>query len=241
MRVLIKRGGCPPGGWEAGKRVSLDDGEVHHLRVRRARDRETVEVLDGAGLKASGQLIQDGRQWLVELGPVERQEAPPELIIAVGAGDRERFSWLVEKAVELGVTRIVPLETAHIIGVATRLKQSHLPRLRRSVLDVLKQCGSAWAPTIAEPIALEDFLERPPEGAGWLADSSGAPLPAEVDSSPLTIVIGPEGGFTESERMEILEAGYSPVGLGPHTLRFETAALAAAAVASQARLRRSHA
>jgi 16S rRNA (uracil1498-N3)-methyltransferase len=241
MRVLIKRGGCPPGGWEAGKRVSLDDGEVHHLRVRRARDRERVEVLDGAGLKASGQLIQDGRQWLVELGPVERQEAPPELIIAVGAGDRERFSWLVEKAVELGVTRIVPLETAHTIGVATRLKQSHLPRLRRSVLDVLKQCGSAWAPTIEEPVSLNQFLQGPGRAPGWLAEQSGALVPIELDSTPLTIVVGPEGGFTETERMDILQAGYSPVTLGAHTLRFETAALAAAAVASQARLRRSHA
>jgi 16S rRNA (uracil1498-N3)-methyltransferase len=236
MRVLIQRGSG-----EAGKRVSLDDGEVHHLRVRRARDHGWVEVLDGAGLKATGQLIQDGRQWLVELGPVELQEPPPELILAVGAGDRERFSWLVEKAAELGVTRIVPLETAHTIGVATRLKLSHLPRLRRSVLDVLKQCGSAWAPTIAEPITLDDFLQRPPGGGGWLAESSGAPVPAELDSSPLTIVIGPEGGFTESERTNIIEAGYSPVTFGAQTLRFETAALAAAAVASQARLRRSHA
>jgi 16S rRNA (uracil1498-N3)-methyltransferase len=236
MRVLIKRGSG-----EAGKRVSLDDGEAHHLRVRRARDHERVEVLDGAGLKASGELIQDGRQWLVELGPVERQDPPPDLILAVGAGDRERFSWLVEKTVELGVTRIVPLETAHTIGVSTRLKPSHLPRLRQSVLDVLKQCGSAWAPTIEEPASLNQFLQRPFKAPGWLADHLGDTVPSELDSTPLTIVVGPEGGFTESERMDILEAGYSPVTLGPHTLRFETAALAAAALASQARLRRSHA
>lgn len=236
MRVLVQRGSG-----EAGQRVSLDDAEVHHLRVRRARHQEKVEVLDGAGLKASGQLIQDGRQWLVELGPVERQDPPPELILAVGAGDRERFSWLVEKAVELGVTRIVPLETAHTIGVATRLKPSHLPRLRRLVLDVLKQCGLAWAPTIEEPVSLDQFLQRPFKAPGWLADHSGDAVPIELDSTPLAIIVGPEGGFTESERIDILEAGYSPVTLGPHTLRFETAALAAAALASQARLRRSHA
>jgi 16S rRNA (uracil1498-N3)-methyltransferase len=236
MRVLIKRGSG-----EAGRRVSLDDSEVHHLRVRRARDHERVEVLDGAGLKAIGHLIHDGRQWLVEIGSVERQEPPPELILAVAAGDRERFSWLVEKAVELGVTRIVPLETAHTVGVATRLKLNHLPRLRQSMLDVLKQSGSAWAPSIEEPVSLDQFLQRPLTAPGWLADQAGAPVPSELDSSPLTIVVGPEGGFTEGERMEILRAGYSPVALAAHTLRFETAAVAAAAVASQARLRRSHA
>ena len=236
MRVLIKRGSG-----EAGRRVSLDDSEVHHLRVRRARDHERVEVLDGAGLKAIGHLIHDGRQWLVEIGSVERQEPPPELILAVAAGDRERFSWLVEKAVELGVTRIVPLETAHTVGVATRLKLNHLPRLRQSMLDVLKQSGSAWAPSIEEPVSLDQFLQRPLTAPGWLADQAGAPVPSELDSIPLTIVVGPEGGFTEGERMEILRAGYSPVTLAAHTLRFETAAVAAAAVASQARLRRSHA
>ena len=236
MRVLVQAGSGA-----AGQRVRLDDAEVHHLRVRRARDHERVEVLDGAGLKASGHLIQDGRQWLVEIGPVERQEPPPELILAVAAGDRERFSWLVEKAVELGMTRMVPLETAHTVGVATRLKPNHLPRLRQSVLDVLKQCGSAWAPTIEEPVSVDEFLQRPLKESGWLADQSGTTAPLELNSTPLTIVVGPEGGFTESERMNILEAGYSPVTLGAHTLRFETAALAAAAVASQARLRRSHA
>jgi 16S rRNA (uracil1498-N3)-methyltransferase len=236
MRVLIKRGSG-----EAGRRVILEDGEMHHLRVRRAQDHERVEILDGAGLKASGYLIHEGRQWLVEIGPVERQEPPPELILAVAAGDRERFSWLVEKAVELGVTRILPLETAHTVGVATRLKLNHLPRLRQSVLDVLKQCGSAWAPTIEEPVSLDQFLQRPVKASGWLAEQSGATVPSELDSTPLTIVVGPEGGFTESERTGILEAGYSPVTLGSHILRFETAALAAAAVASQARLRRSHA
>jgi 16S rRNA (uracil1498-N3)-methyltransferase len=236
MRVLVTRGG-----WAAGQRVSLDEAEVRHLRVRRAKAREMVEVLDGAGLKATGQLLQDGRQWLVEIESVNRQEPPPELILAVGAGDRERFSWLVEKAAELGVTHIVPLETVHTIGVATRLKQSHLPRLRRAVLDVLKQCGSSWATTVEDFVSLNQFLHRPLAAAGWLADQAGAAAPTELDSNPLAIVVGPEGGFTELERSEILQAGYSPVALGTLTLRFETAALAAAALASQARLRRPHA
>ena len=236
MRVLVQGSG-----WSAGQRVSLDEDEVRHLRVRRAKAQEMVEVLDGAGLKATGQLLQDGRQWLVEIESVDRQEPPPELILAVGAGDRDRFSWLVEKAAELGATRIVPLETAHTMGVATRLKQSHLPRLRRSVLDVLKQCGSSWAPTVEDCVPLNQFLDRPLAASGWLADPSGAAAPAELDSNPLAIVVGPEGGFTELERSGILQAGYSSVALGTLTLRFETAALAAAALASQARLRRSHA
>jgi 16S rRNA (uracil1498-N3)-methyltransferase len=146
MRVLIRREGCPPGGWVAGQRVSLDPEEMHHLRVRRARNGDAVEILDGGGLKGAARLVQAGKQWVVELQSVDNDERPAELTLAVAAGDRERFAWLVEKAAEFGVTRIVPLETARTVGVATRLKETHLPKLRRSALEATKQSGARRLP-----------------------------------------------------------------------------------------------
>jgi 16S rRNA (uracil1498-N3)-methyltransferase len=232
MRVLIKRGSGA-----AGQRVSLDEDEVHHLRVRRPRDQETVEILDGAGLRGTGRLLQDGKQWMVEIQSAEREERPAELTLAVAAGDRERFSWMVEKAVELGVTDIIPLETARTAGVATRLKDAHVPRLRRSILEAIKQCGATWAPLIEDPLPLEEFIGRSRSGTRWLGDPAGEPAPPLVDQHPLTVVIGPEGGLTDDERQTLLAAGYRPVALGRHTLRFETAALAAAAAVAQARMR----
>jgi 16S rRNA (uracil1498-N3)-methyltransferase len=232
MRVLIRRGSE-----EAGKRVSLDVEEEDHLRVRRAKDREVVELLDGAGLRGTGRLIQDGKQWAVEIQSLDREERPAELTLAVAAGDRERFAWMVEKAAELGVTRIVPLETAHTAGVATRLKEAHLGKLRRVASEAIKQCGSAWAPAVEELVSLEDYARRPLDGAGWLADIAGAASPVRLDQTPVSAVIGPEGGLTDAERQALLSAGYLPVALGRHTLRFETAALAAAAAVAQARMR----
>jgi 16S rRNA (uracil1498-N3)-methyltransferase len=232
MRVLVERGSGA-----AGKRVPLDDAEVHHLRVRRARPQESVEALDGAGLVGKGRLVQEGREWLVEIESAEWRDPPTGLILAVGAGDRDRFAWLVEKSAELGVTSIVPLETAHTASVATRLKATHLAKARQTALESLKQCGAAWAPTVEELVPLDQFLRRTRSGPGWLADVSGALPPAALDATPLSIVVGPEGGFSESERMEIVDAGFRPVRLGSYTLRFETAALVAAAAASQARLR----
>jgi 16S rRNA (uracil1498-N3)-methyltransferase len=248
MRVLIQAGsGAGPGRsegaaslWAVGQRISLDENEVHHLRVRRAKDRENVEILDGAGLSGTGRLIQSGRQWLVEIRTIERQVRPPETTLAVAAGDRERFSWMVEKSVELGVTSIVPLETARSAGVATRLKEVHLRRLRRSALEATKQCGAAWAPTVEDPVTLTEFVRRPVPGAAWLADPEGTPAPTALDHAPLAVVVGPEGGLTDGERTALLTAGYRPVALGFHTLRFETAALAAAAAAAQARMRGQH-
>ena len=235
MRVLV-----PPGSAVVGTRASLDESEAHHLRVRRARADEGVEVLDGSGLVGTGRLVRTGADWLVEIESAERKPAQPRLTLAVAAGDRERFTWMAEKAVELGVSAIVPLETARTAGVASRLRDTHGEKLRRLVLEATKQCGAAWAPTVEAPLALDEFLARPIEGAGWLADPAGGPPPALLDDGPLTAVVGPEGGFTAAERAALVSAGYLPVALGINILRFETAALAAAAAAGTARLRGHH-
>ncbi|MEP7227693.1 MAG: RsmE family RNA methyltransferase [Gemmatimonadales bacterium] len=235
MRVLIS-----PGSAVVGKRASLDESEAHHLRVRRAREDEGVEVLDGSGLTGTGRLVRIGSDWMVEIQSAQRQPVQPRMTLAVAAGDHERFAWMAEKAVELAVSVIVPLETARTAGVATRLRQAHGVKLRRLVLEATKQCGAAWAPTVEPPVALEEFLARPILGTGWLADPAGAPPPAALDDTPLTVVIGPEGGFTGEERGALVSVGYGPVALGAHTLRFETAALAAAAAIGTARLRGKH-
>lgn len=234
MRVLVPRGSA------VGQRASLAEDEAHHLRVRRAHEGEAVEVLDGAGLTGRGRLVRARAEWLVEIESAERQPVGPELILAVAAGDRERFTWMAEKAVELGVTEIVPLETSRTLGVATRLRATHTEKLRRIVLEATKQCGAAWAPEVQTPSPLADFLARPLGGAGWLADAAGEMPPAQLERTPLSVVIGPEGGFTTEERAEILSSGYRPVVLGSNTLRFETAAVAAAATIGTARMRGNH-
>lgn len=232
MRVVIQRGSG-----EAGKRVSLDEHEAHHLKVRRAKEGERVEVLDGAGLRGSGTLVKADREWMVDIDAVEVQDRPAALILGVASGDRERFSWVVEKSVELGVTRVVPLESERSAGVATRLKDSHIARLRRSALESIKQCGVSWAPTVEHPIPLPVFVNQPVTGSRWLAHQAGAPAPAALDQSPVTVIVGPEGGLTPEEVLLAASAGYRPTSLGVHTLRFETAALAAAAAVAQARMR----
>jgi 16S rRNA (uracil1498-N3)-methyltransferase len=240
MRVLVERGGGAGAPWAVGQRVSLDESEVHHLRVRRAKDREIVEILDGAGLRGTGRLVRAGKQWAVEVQSAHHEPRPPELTLAVASGDRDRFSWMVEKAVELGVTRIVPLETARSSGVATGLRDVHLRRLRRHALEATKQCGVAWAVQVEEPLSLDDFRGHPLAGSGWLADRSGTSPPTHLGGNALTVVIGPEGGLADAERAGLIAAGYVPIVLGPHALRYETAALAAAALATTARMRGTH-
>jgi 16S rRNA (uracil1498-N3)-methyltransferase len=244
--VVGRRGGAavitllvPPGA-ALGRREAVDEAEGHHLRVRRVTAGELVAIRDGAGLVGTGRLAAEGRDWAVEVEAVERRPRPAELTLAIGAGDRDRFAWVVEKAVELGATSVVPLETERTAGVATRVRDSHLPKLRRQALEAIKQCGAAWALEVDEPQSLAEFIARTEPGVHWLADASGAAPPGALDAAPVTVVVGPEGGLTEPERASLLSAGYRPLALAPHTLRFETAALAAAAVVTTARLRGMH-
>jgi 16S rRNA (uracil1498-N3)-methyltransferase len=234
IRVLIERGSGA-----AGQRSGLLEGEAHHLRVRRAEDGESVEVRDGEGLLGLGRLVREGKTWIIDVTAADRAARPVELTLAVGAGDRDRFAWVVEKATELGVTSVMPLESERTAGVASRVRAQHLERLRRHALEAVKQSGAAWATRVDEPVSLGELAARPLAGQGWVADANGGAVPAVVGQTPLTVVIGPEGGLTAEELERLRDAGYAAVSLGPHTLRFETAAIAAAAAAAAGRLRGS--
>jgi 16S rRNA (uracil1498-N3)-methyltransferase len=212
-----------------GTLAPLAEGEAHHLRVRRARPGDRVEVRNGAGLVGAGRLVQNQAGWSVELD--ERRLVPPArgVTLAVAAGDRERFEWLAEKATELGVAQIVPIETEHTAAVASRLRAQHVPKLRKRALEALKQCGAAWVPAIREPVRLAVLLAERHEGERWLADLDGS---AAAGTPPSVVLVGPEGGLTGAERAAAFVAGYRSVRLGPHILRFETAAIVAAALAA---------
>jgi 16S rRNA (uracil1498-N3)-methyltransferase len=235
IRVLLEQGPTP-----VGQRCGLLDGEAHHLRVRRADDGELVELRDGAGLVGQGTLIRLGQTWTVQVTVAEHAAAPAELTLAVGAGDRERFAWVVEKATELGATSVAPVETERSAGVASRVRAQHLERLRRHALEAVKQSGAAWAARVEEPVSLSELADRPLSGVGWVADIGGTAPPAALGEVPVVTVIGPEGGLTVEELERLRGAGYIAVRLGPHTLRFETAAIAAAAAVAAARLRGTH-
>lgn len=214
-------------GFTAGGVVELPGDESHHLSVRRARAGERVELLDGAGLVGAGHLLERGRGWAVEVEEVRSVPAPAPARFLVGAGDRDRFGWLVEKLVELGATDLVPVETERSRAVATRIRDGQLDRLTRRAAEALKQSGGAWALRVHPVVELTAALERVAEPVRWVAEPAGE-APGETGQAGVVVAIGPEGGLTAPERARTAEAGFVPVRLGPRTLRFETAALAAA-------------
>ena len=224
-----------PGTLADGVTVALPDSEVKHLKARRVGDAATLRLVDGAGTVAGGTLELDHRTARARIDSVAMIPEPAPLLLAVAAGDRDRFAWVVEKAAELGVTRVIPIETERSINVATRLRREQVEKLRVRGREAIKQSGSAWAPAVDMPVPLDRFLADPPAGARWLADPDGSARRELRVEESVTVLVGPEGGFTPGERSAALDAGFLPLTLGPHILRFETAAVAAAVIAQQAR------
>lgn len=220
--------------------VALEEEERHHLRVRRAADGDPVRAFDGAGSVAEGKLVRSGDGFAVAVGEVRQFPRPAPFALIVGAGDKERFGWLAEKAAELGVTDLVPLKTDRTRSVAAGIREGHVLALQRRARQAIKQSRSAWAPTVHLPMSVREAAYRGVAGWRWLADAQAEPPPDIPEDAELVVVVGPEGGLTEEERRQFLAAEFLPVRLAPDLLRFETAALAAAAVVASQRPRRPH-
>jgi 16S rRNA (uracil1498-N3)-methyltransferase len=224
------------------ERVTLDGPEAHHLlHVMRAAVGDHITLFDNSGAEFPAE-IEKLHRSNVDLRVVERVETDRELAfpltigIALPKGDRQK--WLVEKLTELGVTTLVPLETARGVAQPTA---SALERLERSAIEAAKQCGRNRLMRIAEPQTWSDWLAAPQSeirnpkseipplrliahpGATQLSKLSLAA------AQPTAIAIGPEGGLTDEEVAAATAAGWQTVDLGPRILRVETAAIALAA------------
>jgi 16S rRNA (uracil1498-N3)-methyltransferase len=213
-----------------GARISLPRSERHHLRVRRTRDGDTLRLVDGQGRVALGVVVGDPGEGQADIRECREVPPPPPLILAVGSGDKDRFAWLAEKCGELGVTDLIPVETERTHSVGARVRGEHVERLQRCAREAIKQSGAAWAPVVHLPHTLAELVARHPGAVRWLADPEGSAPPAVVPAQPILVAVGPEGGFTAAERQQLLQAGFHGVRLGTNTLRFETAAIAAAVV-----------
>lgn len=215
-----------------GTRAELADAEARHLTgVLRAGVGDAVTLFDGSGAEFASRILRVGKS-VVELEVLERheisRELPLDLTLAVALPKGDRQKWLVEKLVELGVTRLVPLITER--GVAQPV-DSALTRLKRGVIEASKQCGRNKLMEIAEPRdASELFSAQPPGTLRLLAEPGGSSLSQlEMGTQKIVGAIGPEGGFTPAEVASALQAGWLGVSLGRSILRIETAAIALAA------------
>ncbi len=216
--------------------VELAGTEAHHLlHVLRAKVGNRVGLFNGQGDEALCEIIKVGKRS-AELRIIEHWTIPldpRELVIATALPKGDRADWLIEKATELGVTRLIPLRTERSI---VEPRESKLQRLEQIAVAACKQCGRSRLLRIEPLTSLSDLLRdvssTQPTHRLLLADprakQSLGELLASFGAAPQSVIalIGPEGGFTDGENVSAIAAGATPVRIGSHILRIETAALA---------------
>lgn len=218
-----------------GETLLLDEESAHYLRtVLRLKRGFDLTLFNGDGYEYAGRVAEAGRDGVrVDIGAACRRDCESPLVTHLGLGISrgERMDWALQKAVELGVSRITPLFTEHCVVRLDETRKDHrLLHWRKIVRSACEQCGRNRLPPVDEPMALQDWLGRAegmklfldPEGAAGLHD-----LPPP--QGPVSLLSGPEGGFAGREREEARAAGFVPLRLGPRILRTETAVLAALA------------
>lgn len=211
----------------------LSGDEAKHLaRVLRAKVGDFVTLFDGRGTAWPARVVRISRDEVnleTAAADVPPGRCGPLVTLAVALPKGERQKWLVEKLTELGAGKLVPLLTER--GVAEP-KPSAIERLERGVIEACKQCGRNTLMEIDEPMTVADVVcGRPVGGVGFVTDPRGGPLDASACASAAEVIslVGPEGGFSESELACADAAGWGRVALAPHVLRVETAAIAMAA------------
>jgi len=212
--------------------IRVDGPDGHHLaRVRRLRPGERATATDGAGAWREYEVtaVAGPQLELRAIGPAHTvREEHPEITVAFALTKGSKPEVAVRQLTELGVDRIVPVVAARSIARPLGARaESFTLRMRRVAREATMQSRRARLPAVEGPVPLLDLAGR----SGLVVAELGAPTADRLaDPGPegWTLLVGPEGGFDPEER-EALGAG-SRLGLGPHVLRAETAAVAGAAV-----------
>lgn len=217
----------------ASDEIELDAEQAHYVaRVLRLKSGTRIEAFDGAGEVVRGALRNRDGSWFIR---VDDRHAARErnltLTVASATPKGDRADWLVEKLAELGVDHLVWLTTQRSV-VDLAPDGNKMRRFRRLVDQAARQSDSNQVMRISPPVRFEQYLEHAFDHR-IVADFQGPSITTIGAESPTSasILIGPEGGFTESELCSAIDAGYTPKTLSDSILRVETAAVVAAALA----------
>ncbi|WP_417386135.1 RsmE family RNA methyltransferase [Gimesia sp.] len=210
----------------------LDGSEAHHLlHVLRMRTGDTILVFNGTGAEAEGVITNTSRKSVeIRVTAIHAAQASLQrpLILATAVPKGDRFRWLIEKAAELGVTKLIPLLTERS---SVDPGENRLKKLQQTIVSAAKQSGQIQLMELAEVQKWDEFLSEvsQTESRLLIADPAGKGLDFfgsdEKSEAPVVILIGPEGGFTPEELQSALDQGAESVRLNAGILRIETAAI----------------
>lgn len=211
-----------------GALITLDEQSSRHLlTVLRLKTGEPLQLFNGEGGAYCAHLQESQKKRAViavgEFIAVEC-ESPLRIHLGQAISRGERMDYTVQKSVELGVNRITPLLTARAQRAGNRV--SHWQKIAVSASE---QCGRCRVPAVENPQSLTEFFAQA-EGLRFICSLFNTPQILPEFAGPvtqITLLVGPEGGFSPEEIQQAQQAGFYPFSLGPRVLRTETAALVA--------------
>lgn len=209
----------------AGSVVALSGEERHHARVLRVREGEEIEVFNGRGDSYVATYQSSDAIRINER--IANREARIAIHLAMSIIQLDKFELVLQKATELGVRSIVPLITARTEVRPERYRGKE-ERWRKIAFEATKQSGRSIIPAIEDPTGFADVIAR--HGTKIIFDADTAPTTTRPPDNPTTLLIGPEGGWSEDELRAAREGGCLFEQLGPRRLRAETAAIVATAL-----------
>jgi 16S rRNA (uracil1498-N3)-methyltransferase len=223
-------------------RAEISGDDARHLtRVLRVEAGQRYEISDNRNVYLAE--VETARKEHVSFRTIEKLGAPAptvRLVLCAALIKFDHFEWMIEKATELGVSEIVPVETIRSEHGLERAAHKRVERWRRIALEASQQSRRAVLPEVSEPEPLRVTLMREATHRFALDENPAtrplnAALPAVRDpQDSVALLIGPEGGWTDEERAQFSTAAWTPVSLGPLILRAETAALATLAIVNSA-------
>lgn len=216
-------------------RIELPEAIAHHAaRVLRLRDGDTVALFDGNGGEYPATLRIAGKTVHAELGAHDPREAELAggITLVQGLPSGDKMDWIVEKAVELGVRHLVPIAAQRsVLQLNGERQDKRLAHWRRIAAAASEQCGRNRLMHIDPVMPLARWLETPAAGHRLLCHpEDGAPLKTALGNPgsyrSIALLVGPEGGWSDTEREAARAAGVVTASFGPRVLRTETAGLA---------------
>lgn len=209
--------------------VELGENAAHHARVKRLAEGDPVNVTDGEGQLGTGRIESIGKnKVVVTLRDLRSMPAPPAIHLCVPVADKDRMILVAEKATELQIASWIPVMYSRSRSVSPRGEGESFDRkVLARMISALEQSGGAWLPTIHPIQTVDDIADR----RGVALERGSPALGGSALSAPLTIAVGPEGGFEPEELETLRDRGWTTASLGAVTLRFETAAIGAVAIA----------
>lgn len=213
--------------------IILNDESAHYLRnVLRLRKAQHIIIFNGLGGEYQG-LIKDisRKQVAIELQEYISRHIESKLHVTLGLGisRSDRMDFAIQKSIELGVTDITPLQTEHCaIRLTVEKKQNKVRHWQKIVQHATEQSGRTFKPPVQDIASFDPWVQQQ-SGLKLFLDPYATQLlnTLKPTNQSVTILTGPEGGFSEQEQEQAQQAGFIPIQLGPRILRTETAALAA--------------